>query len=227
MDKKLKILIVEDNEIKTAKSVFLKTKTKIVETLKNGFEEVNSGKYQVLITDLYYPTGDIEFREGFNEKLGDTIFDVYDKCRDFNCSTNEIDFVQSIKKGVSNEIPSGALLGIYTLLKTGTIPLWITSHEHHSYKSDFMTWFVRNLITSSIKNGYYKDFNEVTGKGYFLEGISNKGEKLWEEALRLSTYDRKLSKGEFGKMLSDSALMDLKIVKLALDLPRYLLTKNN
>lgn len=230
MDKKLKILIVEDIEIKTAKSVFKKMKTKIVETLKNGFEEINSGKYQILITDLYYPTGDIEFREGFNEKLGDAIFDVYDKCRDFNRngSTNEIDFVQSIKNGVSNEIPSGALLGIYALLKTGTIPLWITSHEHHGYKSDFMTQFVRSLITSSIKNGYYKDFNDVTDRGYFIEGINNKGEKWWGEALSLSTtYDRKLSKKEFGKMLSDNAVMDLRLVQLALDLPRYLLTKNN
>lgn len=213
-----KILIAEDNktEIEVAKMVF--GKTRIVETLEDGLKEIenNPDNYQVLVTDLYYPTGDLIFKEEFDERLGSAILDSY-KFAPFNYPEETRLFAQSVKDGRADEIPSGALLSIYALLKKGIRPVWISSHEHHGSKSDFMTWFLRGPIRE------YSCLNE----GFFIEGTDRKKKKWWGEARKMTQYFNRCELPKVNEMLNDHKLMDLKIVRLALELPKYFKKQNS
>ena len=221
MKDKINILVVEDNKrnIEMAKKVFGE-KTKVVETLEDGFNESENGSYQVLVTDLFYPTGDMVAREEFNEKLGDAIIDCYIQIGDRGPSSSleTRRFSKSVKEGIADEVPSGALLGIYAMLKKGVIPFWISSHEHHSDRSDFMGWF----LLGSFGNYFYAHPCE-----HFIEGIDIRGIKKWEESLEMvSSLNIESSKDKISKISNEneSMTMNLGLVKLAKELPKYFTT---
>ena len=140
----MKILIVEDtiSEQQEARKVFGDDVT-IVSTLKDAVEAIDSGKYEAVLTDVYYPLGNIKKARSFQFLMGyvmESMEDLYNPHHNYRQRKDLVAFVESVKNGETEEVPSGMVLGIYALLK-GVKPMWITNQEHHSFKTDALYWY--------------------------------------------------------------------------------------
>lgn len=223
-----RMLIVEDTpaEMERAKEV-LEGEKECAGTLAEALRklEKNPDRFDVLVTDLFYPTGPIKdgFKKRFFQLLGSAIEDCFFSRGDQlsgHFKRDEIkDYVKTVKDGSADEVPSGALLGLYAFLKHGIIPIWITSKGHHSSKSDFMTWLIRGgeLGYEVIDT---KNFIE-SGK----EGSDSNELKRWDEVRTLLSNPTNIPPREkimeTVETIKQKGINNPLIVQLALRLPMY------
>lgn len=158
-----KVLVVEDKveEMDTVKAEIAKSNIEagflFASNLKEAVEIFKSGVDEV-ITDLFYPAGG-NVPKFLIETLGKEL-------AWFTPSKGQEYYKNLVNE---DEIPYGIILAL--LAREKNLPVvFVSSHEHHSEKSNFLTMMCRS--------GW---FNE----DYFVEGLEN-NHKRWSEALEIS-----------------------------------------
>jgi len=173
----MRILIVEDNaqEIERVKDLVGSdervTEVSYASTLVEAVQLVDS--VDVIITDVFYPLGkDAPF--GFFEDLGNGLYWAEVTFLPMDISKHsagqeiQMYLLGELARGRADEVPAGIVLG-FLAVKTGKLPVFISSYEHHSARVDPLTWISRNGVFS---------------ERLFKEGLKE-GFKRWEDALKV------------------------------------------
>jgi hypothetical protein len=142
--KLMRLLIVEDTpEHMERAREFFNTKTSEVSvdyasTLKEAIDYLNSGQYNGILTDMFYPSGEIEGKDKkLREKLAGKITRIYFGGKSSVGELNEKNPSVAAQKGLVKEwkegrklAPMGALLG-NRALKMKIPLLVVTDMNHH------------------------------------------------------------------------------------------------
>ena len=234
--------LVEDTPEQTAAAKEIVGNIKNTGDLQSALLALTEHNYEGVLTDLFYPVGGLKPEKAaeFYLRFGKALEDQIDP--DLGKFSEIQNYLDMVKSGLADEVPSGILLALWSLLKRNTIPKIVTSLGHHNIKVEPVNLFLKTNYLSNGQAALISMFDNMKENGSkewaaaaILAYRQRQGLKLKrafnsttgraEESLITDEAYSKEIPQSLEELKTNSQFMNSELVKLALDLEMYFETK--